>query len=426
MQFAHERLSREGLGNIEWLETGLRTALFADACGLMAELLGDPDLVIEGDEKRPGEKRGGKQPKTFLSLFGEMCIRRNYYYDPIKGTGRYPMDEALGLENGYTPGVVRLMCRAAARDSYDAASADLKAYAELEVDSRQINRMVRRMGPGMREHLENEKVEESTKAVPRMYVSCDGTGIPMRKCELENTPGKNSGQDQRAKTKEVKVGCVFTQHPKEGEDPFRDLDSTSYIATMRRCHEFGPLLSQEAYRRGMGRAGEIVFIADGAAWIWEIARTCFPGSRQILDYYHAREYLSAIIALIFGQGQSPGKKQLECWKEMLFNDKVSTVIKQMRKHAQKASLSEDDKKILEGKINYIENNKDRMLYGTYQREGYFYGSGVVEAGCKSVIGKRAKQSGMFWSTPGAEDVLTMRTALESDRFDDYWNCKHAA
>ena len=79
-----------------------------------------------------------------------------------------------------------------------------------------------------------------------------------------------------------------------------------------------------------------------------------------------------------------------------------------------------------GKIGYIDNNKERMLYGTYKASGYFYGSGVVEAGCKSVIGKRAKQSGMFWSTQGAEDVLVMRTALSSNRFDAYWDRKHAA
>lgn len=423
---ARERLGRDGLGNIEWVETGLKAALHADACVLIGALLSDPDLVVDADEKRPGEKRGGSHPKKVLSLFGEVSIRRNYYYDPSSGRGRYPMDEALGLAGGHTPGVVRLMCRAAARDSYEAASADLKAYAALDVDARQINRMVRRMGPAMRAQLESEEADAGTAAVPRMYISPDGTGIPMRASELEDTPAKNSADDLKAKTKEVKIGCVFTQHPKEGEDAFRDVDSTSYIATMRRCHEFGPLLRKEAYRRGMGRAGEIIFIADGAAWIWEIARTCFPGARQILDYYHAREYLSAIIALLFGKAQPKGSKQLKRWKEMLFEDKVGAVIKEMRKRAKKVPLCAEDRKTLEGKIAYIENNQQRMLYGTYKSKGYFYGSGVVEAGCKSVIGKRAKQSGMFWSTEGAEDILTMRTALHSNRFDTYWDNKHAA
>jgi len=417
-------LERDGAGNIEWIETGLKAALFADACALLSELLSDPELGIEEDLKRPGEKRGGAHERKILSLFGEVSLRRNYYYDPVRKAGRYPMDKALGLENRYTPGVVRLICRAAARDSYLAASADLEAYAGINVDSRQINRMARRMGPGMRERLESETAGEETVSVPRMYVSCDGTGIPMRKAELKETEAKDA-QDQ-AKTKEVKVGCVFTQHPKEGVEPFRDCDSTSYIATMRRCHEFGPLLRKEAYRRGMGRADEVVFIADGALWIWEIGRTCFPGARQILDYYHAHEYLGEIVSMLFGHDSPSGRGRLERWKEMLFKDRVVGVIKEMRQAAAKLPPGSEDRKTLEGKINYIDNNKERMLYGTYETLGYFYGSGVVEAGCKSVIGKRAKQSGMFWSTQGAEDVLIMRTALSSNRFDQYWDQKHAA
>lgn len=423
---AHGRLRSEGCGNIEWLETGLKAALHADACTVIGQLLADSDLVIEGNGKQTGERLGGTHTKKVLCVFGEVSITRQYYYNPSTGRGRYPLDEALGLENGYTPGVVRLMCRAAARDSYEAASADLKAYAALEVSSREINRMVRRMGPQMRTTLESEKANETTPTVPRMYISCDGTGIPMRRSELEQTAAKNPQADPQAKTREVKVGCVFTQHPQQAKEPFRDVDSTSYIATMRRSHEFGPLLRQEAYRRGMGRAGEVVFIADGAAWIWEIARTCFPGARQILDYYHAHEYLSAIIVLLFGKDQSPGIRQLQRWQKMLFEDKVATVVKQMRAQAGKVSLISEERQILEGKIAYIDNNSNRMLYGTYKQKGCFYGSGVVEAGCKSVIGKRAKQSGMFWSTPGAEDVLVMRSALHSNRFDSYWDQKHAA
>jgi len=422
LEFARQRLRREGASNAEWIETGLKAALFADARRMIEDLLGDPQLVVAGDEKRSGEKRGGSQEKTMLSLFGEIRLRRDYYYSPGLGCGRYPLDEALGLQNRYTPAVVRLMCRAGARDSYEESSADLLAYASIDVSAQEINRMVQRMGPGMRGELEEEQVCAQTPEVPRMYVSCDGTGIPMRRSELEQTKGK--GEDGRASTREVKVGCIFTQHPKEGEKPFRDGDSTSYIATLRRCDLFGPLLRKEAYRRGMGRAKEVVFIADGAAWIWEIVRTCFPGAVEILDYYHAHEYLVAIVDMLYGKETELGKRQLELWKSMLFEDRIKTIITQARSLGEKLPVSE--KELLNTKINYFENNQARMLYGTYESQGYFYGSGVIEAGCKSVIGKRAKQSGMFWSERGAEDVLAIRTALYSGRFDQYWDKINAA
>jgi len=207
-------------------------------------LLNDPQLKIAGDETRPGEKLMGAQSKEVQCLFGKLRLCRNYYYDAQSGGGRYPLDEVLGLHNGYTPGVARLICRAGGRDSYGAGSGDLKAYAGLEVSSRQLNRMVGQIGPKMRADLEAQGVGEDTPAVPRLYVSCDGTGVPMRREALEGVAGKQP--DGTAKTREVKTGCVFTQHPVDGEEPFRDCDSTSYVATLRRCGEFGELSAQRS------------------------------------------------------------------------------------------------------------------------------------------------------------------------------------
>lgn len=416
------RLRRDGASNTEWIENGLKAALFADACAMVEDLLNDPQVQVAGADKLPGEKRGGFHDKIAQSMFGTIRLRREYFYHAERGHGRYPMDEALGLENGYTPAVVRMMCRAGARDTYEESSADLLAYAGIAASAQEINRMVRRIGPSMRAEMEAEMPTEQTEAVPRLYVSCDGTGVPMRRSELMGVKGK--GGDGTAFTREVKVSCVFTEHPREGEEPFRDTDSTSYIATLRRCESFGPLLRKEVYRRGMGRAGEIIFIADGAAWIWEIARTCFPGATQILDYYHAHEYLVELVDLLYGKNTEMGKQQVEKWKDMLFEDRVLEVIAAVR--ALGENLDDEPKETLEAKINYFQNNHTPMRYGTYKGKGYFYGSGVIEAGCKSVIGKRAKQSGMFWSENGAEDVLAIRTALCSHRFDQYWDNRNAS
>jgi len=416
------RLRRDGASNTEWVENGLKAALFADARSMVEDLLNDPQVEVAGADKLSGEKRGGFHEKIVQSMFGAVRLQREYFYHAERGCGRYPMDEALDLQNGYTPAVVRMMCRAGARDTYEESSGDLLAYAGLALSAQEINRMVQRIGPGMRAELEAQQSTAQTEEAPRLYVSCDGTGIPMRRSELVEVKGKND--DGKAKTREVKVGCVFTQHPIEGEEPFRDTDSTSYIATLRRCDSFGPLLRKEAYRRGMGRAKEIVFIADGAAWIWEIVRTCFSGAIEILDYYHAHEYLVEIVDLLYGKSTELGKQQIESWKNSLFEDRILEVIAAARELGK--NLSTDQQEILDTKINYFQNNHTRMRYGTYKRKGYFYGSGVIEAGCKSVIGKRAKQSGMFWSQKGAEDVLAIRTALHSGRFDEYWDHRNAA
>ena len=85
-----------------------------------------------------------------LSIFGPVNLHhRNYYYSEQACQGRAPLDEALGMVNGYSPGMVRFMCRAGAREAFNAGAADLKAYTGIEVEGRQIQRMVNLMGPVM-------------------------------------------------------------------------------------------------------------------------------------------------------------------------------------------------------------------------------------------------------------------------------------
>jgi hypothetical protein len=71
-------------------------------------------------------------------------------------------------------------------------------------------------------------------------------------------------------------------------------------------------------------------------------------------------------------------------------------------------------------IGYFETNQSRMLYGSFREAGYFIGSGVIEAGCKTVVGQRVKQSGMLWSVRGADNVLAVRCAVMNRAFDGFW------
>lgn len=417
---ARSTLAVRGCSNIEWIERGLREALHKDACGLLESLLNDPEVPIKNNEKRDGERRLNAQTKEIQTIFGKVKICRSYFYSSTTSQGRYPLDEALGLVKNYSPGLARVISRAGGRDSYEMASNDLSDYAGIDVDARQINRLVDFMAPQMRKELREEKLDPEVMAVPNFYVSADGTGIPMRKEELEGVKGKQD--DGTAKTKEVKLGCVFTSHPQDGEDPFRDMDSTSYIATLMKSGDFGAALRREALRRGMGRAENVVYIGDGAAWVWENARVNFPGAVQILDYYHASEHLTDLVDHFYDKGTQEKTDILNQWKALLWEDGIEMMI-----HNAKAKAKNHNKEIeINKEIAYFEKNKDRMKYATFREQGYFIGSGVVEAGCKNVIGKRVKQSGMFWSKQGAENVLTLRSALYSNRFDVYWDRKNDA
>jgi hypothetical protein len=415
---AEKRLETEGLDRLDWLESGLREVLLNSGAQIVAALLADPALRIPGDQRRSGEKTLGRQARTVHTLFGPIELSRRSYYDPAGQCCRYPLDEALQLLEGFTPAAAKLVCRSGAREPYQIASEDLAAYAGIHVDARRIQRLLQRVGPAFKELIE-EHNKPSGPPVPRMYISADGTGIPLRRQELKGRKGRQP--DGSAKTHEVKIGCIFTQHPKDGNKPLRDLDSTSYVGTMHRAAPFADLLLAEARRRNMGAAKETIFISDGAKWLKEIARTCFPQATRILDFYHAAEHLHELVNTLHTPGSTEAKRRAKKWTRWLLRDNVDGIISEATELASQ-ELAQD----VAAQLVYFRENRQAMMYGTFRKRGLFIGSGVVEAGCKSLIGKRLKQSGMFWSEPGADNVLAIRCALYSRRLDDLWQQNVAA
>jgi len=414
-------LSQGGARAGAWLDEGLRLALHQDGCRLLEELLGDPNLEMEGDECCPGEKCHPNRIKEMETVLGTVRLKRSYFYQPASGAeesqGRFPLDQALGLINGYSATLAKLMCRAGAMASgYQAASADLKAYAGLEVEGRQIQRMVNLKAAEIRSYARQSPSVQPVKPVEVFYASVDGTGVPMMAEELEDRPGKQ--EDGSSSTREVKLGCVFTQQSTDEEGrPLRDPDSTTYVSSFVPAKDFGPLIRAEALRRGMALATVVVLLGDGASWIWEIARTCFSFAVQIVDFFHACEHLTTLAEALFGKGTEPAKDYQDRWRAYLEVDQVGALIAEAKRGL---SHSTNAKETLKA-IGYFEKNQSRMLYGTFRANGYFIGSGVVEAGCKTVVGQRAKESGMFWSVSGAEHVLAVRCAVMNGDFDGFWD-----
>lgn len=421
MNLARQHLAAGGASAGAWLDQGLLVALHKDGCRLLEQLLSDPNLEIQDNDCRPGEKCHPARIKEIDTVLGTVQLKRAYFYKPEtkedEPSGRFPLDEALGLINGYSAAVAKMMCRAGAMASgYEAASADLKAYAGLQVDGRQIQRMVNLKAADIQSYARQSLPVQELKPVEVFYTSMDGTGVPMLPEELKDRPGKQ--EDGSSKTREVKLGCVFTQQ-KADEDgsPLRDPDSTTYLSSFAESKDFGPLVRAEALRRGMALAAVVVLLGDGASWIWEIARTCFGFAVQIVDFFHACEHLTSLAEALFGKGTELAQDYRYRWQGYLEVDQVRSVITEAQSWlAQLADPKEATKA-----LGYFDNNKDRMLYGTFRDKGYFIGSGVVEAGCKTVIGQRAKESGMFWSVSGAENVLAIRCAVMNGNFDGYWD-----
>ena len=411
---------------VQQLEVLVRTAIFKPANALVGLLLqGAAERVDAAYQPQPGEVCKGRAALQVQGLFGSFELWRDYDYHAGQQQGHYPADAALGLEVGYTPALARLMClEGADESSYPKAEAHLLETGGIEISGRQVQRVVQRVGRPAQAWQERE-AKASGPAVPILYVSADGTGVPMRKAELAGRAGQQA--DGGAKTRLAYLGCVFTQHQRDEEGhPVRDYESTTYLSSFRSIDEFGPALRQEAIRRGLGSAQQVVLLIDGATGLANRGRLCFSTATQIVDFYHALEHVGEVLAALLGsKDQADDPARLHGWAKQLLPDKVEKLIAQARPECHgKANAP-----AVEEGLGYFVNNVDRMQYGTFRRQGFFIGSGVIEAGCKTVIGSRCKQSGMFWSEPGAENILAFRCIHASRRLPEFWQDRlhsHAA
>ena len=410
----------QGVQQIEGL---VRTALFKPATALVGFLLQAAAERIEAAYRpTPGEGAKGFVVLQVQCLFGTFPLRRQYYYHPGKKCGHYPADTGLGLEVSYTPALARLMALEGAEGIYEKAQLHLREVGGIEVEARQIHRVVDRIGPEAHTWQQERELTPpaaspaKVEPAPIMYASADGTGIPMRTSELVGRKGKQP--DGTAKTRQVYLGCVFTQHGRDEQGhPVRDYNSTSYVSHLGPIDEFAPLLRREALRRGMGNATHVVFLVDGAEGLECLGRDYFPGCTQIVDFYHAMEHASdVLVALLRSKDHPDFKTRLHRWAKTLLKNGVTKLIAQARLEAKGTSKAS----AVEKELGYFIHNTPRMQYRTYREAGFFIGSGVVEAGCKTVIGSRCKQSGMHWSVPGAQHVLALRCIAASGRLDDFW------
>jgi len=402
---------------VQELEVLVRTAVFKLANALVGWLLQRAaDQMDAAYQPKAGQQYKGRVTLQVDGMFGCFPLERDYYYHPGKKQGHYPADAALGLELGHTPALTRLMCLEGADEtSYQKAEQHLEETGGIHVEARQIQRMVQRVGAPAQQWQERE-AQPGGSAVPIMYVSADGTGVPMRKEELAGRAGKQP--DGSAKTRMAYLGCVFTQHKTDEQGrPVRDYESTTYVSSFGPIEEFGPCLRQDAIRRGLALAAQVVLLIDGAEGLANMGRLCFPGATQIVDFYHALEHAAKVLVALLGSKEHPDyKPRLSHWAKQLLHDKVQELIAQARAECAGKAHAEAVAK----ELHYFVNNVARMQYGTFRAKGFFIGSGVIEAGCKTVIGSRCKQSGMFWGEPGAENVLALRCIHSSRRLGAFW------
>jgi hypothetical protein len=368
------------------------------------------------------------RPKQLLTVLGLVEMERAYYVCPHCHRGQSPRDRELDVEGTEcSPGVRRMMALVGSEVSFDQGREQMELLAGLEVTAKAVERQAEAIGADVaaREQAEIHRAKQlelpevCAPAVPVLYLEMDGTGIPTVAAETEGRAGKVEGQP--AHTREVKLGCVFTQTTTDQQGrPVRDEDSTTYTAAIESAQDFGLRLYTEAWRRGWSRAQKKVVIGDGAVWIWNVADQHFPGTIQIVDLYHARQHLWELSAKLFAADQQGRKRWLARCLNLLDQGKIEALVKILR---ERSPANEELAHTVHNEADYFERNAQRMRYPAFRAQGLFVGSGVVEAGCKTVIASRLKRSGMFWTVRGANAIIALRCCRLSARFEHYWESR---
>jgi hypothetical protein len=367
--------------------------------------------------------------KEITTVVGAVEFRRAYYYCEQCGEGILPQDAALDLAHtSFSPGVRRLMGRVGGKESFNEGRKDLAELAGIKVQTKAVERVAEGIGAelevlGRRERQRAMAVQKVVplKSIAKLYVSFDGTGVPVIKRETEGRRGKSVTGE--AHTREVKLGCVFTQTAVDEQGrPVRDEAATTYVGAIETAPEFGWRIYGEAERRGLRRAAQVIIIGDGAPWVWGLAAEHFPGAIEIVDLYHARAHLTDLSKLVYGVGSAKAKEWSTARLAQLDEGEVESLLVSLRRLRPTAAQTQE---AVRQAIGYFNGNRERMRYAKFRHQGLFVGSGVIEAGCKTIVGHRLKQSGMRWSLRGANAIIALRCAQLSGRWEEFWEMRAA-
>jgi len=412
----------------------VRSAMHHAGATALCELLQFPAPAVE-QRNIPcscGHPAGYQElrSKPVLTAVGEVTVSRPYYLCAHCHHGQFPADVELDIENTeFSPGVRRMQAVVGQEAPFDRGRQQLKLLADLEVTTKAVERTAEAIGEDIaaRRQTEIQRAMQLDlpvivgEPIPILYVQVDGTGVPVVRKETLGRQGKTEGQP--AHTREAKLGCVFTQttYDKEGY-AIRDADSTTYVGAIETAEEFGKRIYLEAWERGWSRAEKKVVMGDGAEWIWNLADQYFPGATQIVDLFHAREHLWELARKLHPNDESGQNRWMMVHQDLLDNCKIKKLVSSLQS-IQTPSVELAEK--LRTEAEYFRRNARRMRYPKFRRQHLFVGTGVIEAGCKTLIGSRCKQSGMFWTVRGANAILALRCCHFNGEFEDYWEARRA-
>ena len=420
------RASSKAVRDLAEFERKLHTLVAAVECEAVGEELAKydidvPEIKIEG----LSYKRVLRSSETYICLGGETRVERSLYRAEREERAISAMELQAGIVEGlFTPLAAEVGAWTVAHITPREGEELFQRIGGFKPSRSSLDRLVRRLGQNWEADCEKlELVISEDEEVPQEAVSCavslDGVMIPLRdggrgqKREQSIAAGKRSRGP--AGYGEASCGTV-SFYDREGE-----LLSTVRMARMPQSKKvtLKEMLEKEVQEIRKQRPDlRMVALADGAKDNWKYLDHLLPGAEKVLDFYHSAEHLKTALDASYGEGSSKSASQFEKLRHILRYETngVDSVIRSLI-HLRD---SFPRRRSIARELAYFRKNRKRMRYAEMADAGLPIGSGIVEAACKTLVTERLKRSGMRWREDGGQAVLTLRSLIQSNRFDRGW------
>jgi len=346
-----------------------------------------------------------------VTAAGRVRLWRVYLECHPCGSGAFVLDERLGVDGLLSRQARRLVCLAGASWSYDRSAAHLKELCGIALSDTTIRQVCQAEGQQMRRWQQEapEASQAFRAARGDIELSSDGTCV--------HTTGG---------WREMRLTIFAKRHRGAPATPQawaeRDLPAPHArvaFAAIRTSESLGPQWRRRAARLGIRRPGEITVLADGARWIWKQVERCLPGAQGVLDIYHASEHLYQAAQAIYGE-QAAVEHWVAARRQSLLRRGSEALMEELA--AERRALRSPRKRAsLESLIAYFQPHRAHTCYAERLAAGQPIGSGLVEGGCKHIIGRRLKQTGARWRPRRVDRMAALCCILHSDQWETYWN-----
>jgi hypothetical protein len=349
-------------------------------------------------------KRVSRREAQLLSVFGRAKYKRSYYHCASCGRRWIPLDESQQLRPGRATRLMSsLLGIAGVSVAFEEAQHQIQRYLQVDVSPNTIRQETQWIGEKQAQqervwqersqdlvHLQQR--EQASERPQRLYGSLDGAFVPVAQ-----------------EWKEAKLISWYQVGERYGDNELH-AQAIHHYASLEEAASFGELVWATAVEHQADRAAELVFVCDGAAWIWKLIERYFPQAVQIVDWYHACQYLYPVAEALFDTPEQQGE-WVDEMQAFLWEGEVETVIQICQHLPAKAGAP------AQRLVTYYRNNQERMRYAAFRQANYLIGSGTVESGCKQVVSLRLKRSGATWSLAGASATAKARAAWLSGTWD---------